>query len=84
MRIRQKVTKGGNMSKIPVFSLEDSSKENFDKYNAFMSKEQEKGDVNKCRYVFDAYLKAMNIKERERKRADALLDKEEPVTFGVE
>jgi len=26
----------------------------------------------------------MNIKERERKRADALLDKEEPVTFGVE
>jgi len=49
-----------------------------------MSKEQEKGDVNKCRYVYDAYLKSMNINERERKRADALLDKEEPVTFGVE
>ena len=72
------------MSKIPVFNMEDPSKENFDKYNAFMAQEQEKGDVLKARLAWDGYLKAMTIKERERKRADALLDKEEPVTFGVE
>lgn len=68
--------------KIPVFKIEDTAKENFDKYNEYMRSAKTMDDVKRCRLTFEGYLKSCSILERELKRAKKAEEKAE-ISFEV-
>jgi len=68
--------------KIPVFRIEDTAKENFDKYNEYMRNAKTMDDVKRCRLTFEGYLKSSSILERERKRVQKSKENT-PISFEV-
>ena len=67
---------------VPVFQIETSAKENYDKYNEYMRNAKTMDDVKRCRLTFEGYLKSCSVLERERRRFEKS-EERESVSFAV-